>query len=229
MAIDYTPRTRAILIRGRQDVATFIEPSTRLAISRFFDQMMQKRMSGQDLTTAELATVDDYNRRFIFLAAVEAQVRSLSLDPTKTDLDYVPIDPSVVNGPYDRPSFWTTIPWATSEELDQEIQARQAGQDAASTAIAALQDKYEKTVIPRGTTGDASIETPLWQVNFAAGSNSLKISSPLVNENTFVFTKVVTPNNDVTDIQWSCVDGECTLYARPVEPTEETTVQGWFL
>lgn len=88
---------------------------------------------------------------------------------------------------------------------------------------------FDKTIIPAGTTGNVAIETPLWQVNFAADTSSLQITSSLVKSTTLVLTNVATNNDDLLTIIATCVDGVCTLRAKPTQPTVEIAVQGMFL
>lgn len=82
---------------------------------------------------------------------------------------------------------------------------------------------FPKTIIPSGTTGDVTINTPAGSVNFASGETQLVVTSSICTPNTFGFpaARTVDPSGVVDSI--TCLNGFFVI-SLSAPPTNEFPV-----
>lgn len=193
---DNDPRRLAIRNRGAQNQAQVIQQLTRLRQLRQQASLIPSRLSGATMTDAQLANIDDFNRVNLVLNEILARVQALIADPSKTSDDYVDLTEQeaevLYNGTYSRPSFWTTLPWATPADVASVTWSTLSGKPSFATVATSgsYNDLTDKPVLttgpagPKGDKGDTGNTGPAGTNGAQGPSGVVTVNSPLTNSGT---------------------------------------------
>lgn len=202
--INRDKRARDLTLRARQDAEKNIEAKTRITFTTVGWDILLRYMSGETLTDADRAAIEDIDRSNRMPLTARARLLPLLADPSKTVADYVEI-----NGPeeYDKPwamrAFFQGLPWDV-------VGAAAAAQAAAATDATTKANAAQSAAIQRsnhtGTQAAATISdfsTAVLNVAYPSASNPAGYltsitSSQVTTALGFTPYNATNPNNYIT-------------------------------